>query len=156
MIPLRLGSRGVFIPSSIVSTAGASLRHVSDGETWVARAVFLVAAVVTSSLAERARLRAEEAEDHPRKNELQQAIGGAPFVEPGLYHTDVSVKLSSRAPWKLDVTPERIEIVAASGHATREHKRSLIRLIESTSFRPRIVDGQFGEPARVTVRYRLP
>ena len=28
----------------------------------------------------------EEAEDHPRKNELQQAIGGQPDVEPGLYH----------------------------------------------------------------------
>ncbi len=27
-------------------------------------------------------------------------------VEPGLYHTDVSVKLSSREAWKLDVTPE--------------------------------------------------
>jgi protein phosphatase len=28
----------------------------------------------------------EEAEDHPRKNELQQAIGGQPDVVPGLYH----------------------------------------------------------------------
>ena len=27
-------------------------------------------------------------------------------VEPGLYHTDVSVKLSSQSPWKFDVTPE--------------------------------------------------
>ncbi len=27
-------------------------------------------------------------------------------VEPGLYHTDVSVKLSSREAWKLDITPE--------------------------------------------------
>ena len=27
-------------------------------------------------------------------------------VEPGLYHTDVSVKLSSQTPWKLEVTPE--------------------------------------------------
>ncbi len=27
-------------------------------------------------------------------------------VEPGLYHTDVSVKLSSQTPWKFDVTPE--------------------------------------------------
>src|SRR5262249_43346620 len=26
----------------------------------------------------------EEAENHPRKNELQQAIGGQPHVEPGL------------------------------------------------------------------------
>jgi protein phosphatase len=28
----------------------------------------------------------EEAEDHPRKNELQQAIGGQPTVQPGVYH----------------------------------------------------------------------
>ncbi len=27
-------------------------------------------------------------------------------VEPGLYHTDVSVKLSSASPWKFEVTPE--------------------------------------------------
>jgi hypothetical protein len=27
-------------------------------------------------------------------------------VEPGLYHTDVSVKLSSESPWKFEVTPE--------------------------------------------------
>jgi protein phosphatase len=31
-------------------------------------------------------LTAEEAENHPRKNELQQAIGGQPDVVPGLYH----------------------------------------------------------------------
>jgi hypothetical protein len=27
-------------------------------------------------------------------------------VEPGLYHTDVTVKLSTESPWKLDITPE--------------------------------------------------
>jgi hypothetical protein len=27
-------------------------------------------------------------------------------VEPGLYHSDASVKLSSESPWKLDITPE--------------------------------------------------
>jgi protein phosphatase len=31
----------------------------------------------------------EEAEDHPRKNELQQAIGGQPDVQPGLYATRI-------------------------------------------------------------------
>jgi protein phosphatase len=31
----------------------------------------------------------EEAEDHPRKNELQQAIGGQPDVQPGLYHARI-------------------------------------------------------------------
>ncbi len=27
-------------------------------------------------------------------------------VEPGLYHTDVTVKLSTQSPWKLEITPE--------------------------------------------------
>jgi len=27
-------------------------------------------------------------------------------VEPGLYHTDVTVKLSTESPWKLEITPE--------------------------------------------------
>jgi hypothetical protein len=82
-----------------------------------------------------------------------------PTHEPNPF-VSVATELPRYIDASFDVTQygiaERIEIVAASGDATREHKRSLIRLIESTSFRPRIVDGQFGEPARVSVRYRLP
>ena len=44
--------------------------HVNEGENWVALAVFLVAAAVSSSLAERARTRAEEAEEHRREADL--------------------------------------------------------------------------------------
>ena len=44
--------------------------HVNEGENWVALAVFLVAAAVSSSLSERARRRAEEAEDHRREADL--------------------------------------------------------------------------------------
>ena len=43
---------------------------VSEGEDWVALAVFLAAAIVTSSVAERARKRAEAAEDHRREADL--------------------------------------------------------------------------------------
>jgi two-component system sensor histidine kinase KdpD len=43
---------------------------VNEGENWVALAVFLVAAAVSSSLAERARTRADEAEDHRREADL--------------------------------------------------------------------------------------
>lgn len=53
-------------------------------------------------------------------------------------------------------TVEHVEVVAASNDATREEKRDLLRLIESTTFRPRVVDGKFGESAPVVVRYRLP
>jgi serine/threonine protein phosphatase PrpC len=37
-------------------------------------------------MVELGQLTPEEAENHPRKNELQQAIGGQPDVQPGLYH----------------------------------------------------------------------
>jgi protein phosphatase len=40
---------------------------------------------LVNRLVELGQLTAAEAEDHPRKNELQQAIGGQPDVNPGLY-----------------------------------------------------------------------
>jgi two-component system sensor histidine kinase KdpD len=43
---------------------------VNEGENWVALAVFLVAAAVSSTLAQRARLRAEQAEEHRREADL--------------------------------------------------------------------------------------
>ena len=50
---------------------------------------------------------------------------------------------------------ERIEIVATSSGATRGEERDLVRLVESTSFRPRFVDGALADAARVVVRYPL-
>jgi len=52
-------------------------------------------------------------------------------------------------------TSERSEVLGASEDATREEKRDLLRLIESTTFRPRFVDGVLADAAHVTVRYRL-
>jgi protein phosphatase len=40
---------------------------------------------LVNRLVELGQLTPEEAESHPRRNELQQAIGGQPDVEPGLY-----------------------------------------------------------------------
>ena len=40
---------------------------------------------LVNRLVELGTLTAEEAETHPRRNELQQAIGGQPDVEPGVY-----------------------------------------------------------------------
>jgi PPM family protein phosphatase len=40
---------------------------------------------LVNRLVELGQLTAQEAEDHPRKNELQQAIGGQPDVNPGVY-----------------------------------------------------------------------
>jgi tetratricopeptide (TPR) repeat protein len=51
---------------------------------------------------------------------------------------------------------ERIEITAKSGNVTRADERDVIRLIESTSFRPRAVGGELATSAPVTLRYHLP
>ena len=50
---------------------------------------------------------------------------------------------------------EQIEILDSSKDATRGDERDLIRLIESTSFRPRVVDGELAASAPVVVRYGL-
>lgn len=50
---------------------------------------------------------------------------------------------------------EQIEILGASENATRGDKKDLIRLIESTSFRPRFVDGELADAAPVVLRYAL-
>ena len=52
-------------------------------------------------------------------------------------------------------TAERIEIVATSKDPTRAEVRDLIRLIETMSFRPRVVDGVVADAAPVVVRYPL-
>jgi len=55
--------------------------HLSDGRLrQLTRDQTLV-----NRLVELGQLTEEEAEDHPRKNELQQAIGGQPDVVPGVY-----------------------------------------------------------------------
>jgi hypothetical protein len=50
---------------------------------------------------------------------------------------------------------DRIEILDTSRNTTRAEERELIRLIESSSFRPRFVDGELADAAPVVVRYRL-
>ena len=50
---------------------------------------------------------------------------------------------------------ERIEILNTSKGATRGEKQELIRLIESTTFRPRIVNGVLADSAHVALRYHL-
>ncbi len=57
----------------------ASLKQLTRDHTLVNR------------LVELGMISAEEAEDHDRKNELQQAIGGQPTVEPGCYHANLSI-----------------------------------------------------------------
>jgi hypothetical protein len=49
---------------------------------------------------------------------------------------------------------ERVELVTING-ATRAEKQDLVRLIETTTFRPRMVNGKIAEETPVTLRYYL-
>lgn len=64
--------------------------HVGDSRTYhlhEGRMIQLTRdQTLVNRLVELGTLTAEEAETHPRRNELQQAIGGQPDVEPGVYH----------------------------------------------------------------------
>ena len=74
--------------------------HVGDSRTYHLHEGRLIQLTrdqtLVNRLVELGQLTAEEAEDHPRKNELQQAIGGQPDVEPGLYHSHLA-----RGDWVL-------------------------------------------------------
>ncbi len=63
--------------------------HVGDSRTYHLHEGRLIQMTrdqtLVNRLVELGTLSEEEAENHPRKNELQQAIGGQPHVEPGLY-----------------------------------------------------------------------
>jgi len=86
-----VGKRGMGCTAEVVYVDGRNLvvGHVGDSRTYhlsegslrqITRDQTLV-----NRLVELGTLSAEEAENHPRKNELQQAIGGQPDVEPGIY-----------------------------------------------------------------------
>jgi serine/threonine protein phosphatase PrpC len=74
--------------------------HVGDSRTYHLHQGRLVQLTrdqtLVNRLVELGQLTPEEAEDHPRKNELQQAIGGQPDVDPGVYHG-----LLKRGDWVL-------------------------------------------------------
>jgi protein phosphatase len=64
--------------------------HVGDSRTYHLHEGRLIQLTrdqtLVNRLVELGSLTPEEAETHPRRNELQQAVGGQPDVEPGLYH----------------------------------------------------------------------
>ena len=87
-----VGKRGMGCTAEVVYMDGQRMviGHVGDSRTYhytggrltqITRDQTLV-----NRLIELGHLTEAEAENHPRKNELQQAIGGQPFVEPGVYH----------------------------------------------------------------------
>lgn len=85
------GKRGMGCTAEAVYVDGRNIvvGHVGDSRTYHLSQGRLIQLTrdqtLVNRLVELGQLTAEEAEDHPRKNELQQAIGGQPDVNPGTY-----------------------------------------------------------------------
>jgi hypothetical protein len=82
-----------------------------------------------------------------------------PTNQPNPFASAASAPSSRFIDVKFNVTKfgrgERIEILDTSSGATRAEERDLIHLIETTSFRPRFIDGAPADSAPVALRYRL-
>jgi protein phosphatase len=84
--------RGMGCTAEVVFLDGRNVvvGHVGDSRTYHLHEGRLVQLTrdqtLVNRLVELGTLTAAEAEHHPRRNELQQAVGGQPDVEPGLYH----------------------------------------------------------------------
>jgi protein phosphatase len=83
--------RGMGCTAEVVYVDGRNVvvGHVGDSRTYHLHQGRLIQLTrdqtLVNRLVELGSLSPEEAETHPRRNELQQAIGGQPDVEPGLY-----------------------------------------------------------------------
>jgi protein phosphatase len=88
--------RGMGCTAEVVYVDGHTLvvGHVGDSRTYHLHEGRLIQLTrdqtLVNRLVELGTLSPEDAETHPRRNELQQAIGGQPDVEPGLYHGRLS------------------------------------------------------------------
>jgi serine/threonine protein phosphatase PrpC len=87
-----VGRRGMGCTAEAVYVNGQHVvvGHVGDSRTYHLHEGRLIQLTrdhtLVGRLVELGMLTPEEAETHPRRNELQQAIGGQPDVEPGIYH----------------------------------------------------------------------
>jgi protein phosphatase len=85
------GRRGMGTTAEAVYVDGRHVvvGHVGDSRTYHLHDGRLIQMTrdqtLVNRLVELGQLTAEEAETHPRRNELQQALGGQPDVEPGQY-----------------------------------------------------------------------
>lgn len=87
-----IGRRGMGCTAEVVYVDGQNVivGHVGDSRTYHitgGRAIQITRdQTLVNRLVELGQITPEEAETHPRRSELQQAIGGRPEVEPILYH----------------------------------------------------------------------
>ena len=88
-----VGKRGMGCTAEVVYVAGRNLvvGHAGDSRAYHLHEGRLLQLTkdqtLVSRLVELGQLTAEEAASHPRRSELQQALGGRPDVEPLVYHS---------------------------------------------------------------------
>ena len=97
--------------TSVLSAAAFNFFHIpptghieiADGENWVALAVFLISAILASSLAEQARVRAEEAEERRREADLAaqlaRALLGGDSAPDSLEQSAALIAAAFDLPW---------------------------------------------------------
>jgi two-component system sensor histidine kinase KdpD len=90
---------------------------ISEGENWVALAVFFLAALVASTLAERARIRTREA--HERREEADLAAEMARLLLRGTSLAEALPVVSRRLAQALDLPSATIELGAVAGDPRR-------------------------------------
>ena len=87
-----VGKRGMGCTAEVVYLDGRHVvvGHVGDSRTYHLHEGRLIQLTrdqtLVGRLVELGTLTPEEAENHPRRNELQQALGGQPDVDPAVYH----------------------------------------------------------------------
>jgi two-component system, OmpR family, sensor histidine kinase KdpD len=90
---------------------------ISEGENWVALAVFFIAALVASTLAERARVRTREAQE--RRQEADLAAEMARMLLRGTSLDDALPTVSQRLAQALELPSAAIELRAVEGDERR-------------------------------------
>jgi two-component system sensor histidine kinase KdpD len=90
---------------------------ISEGENWVALGVFFIAALVASTLAERARIRTREA--HDRREEADLAAEMARLLLRGSSLADALPLVSRRLAQALDLPSAAIELQPLAGDERR-------------------------------------
>lgn len=134
------GKRGMGCTAEVlyVDSRNVIVGHVGDSRTYHLRRGRLHQLTrdqtLVNRLVELGQLTEKEAENHPRKNELQQAIGGQPDVTPGVY----SAKLS-RGDWILvcsdgltnHITNQELEkmLTREAAYSAEEAARRLLNLV---------------------------
>jgi two-component system, OmpR family, sensor histidine kinase KdpD len=90
---------------------------ISEGENWVALGVFFIAALVASTLAERARVRTSEAQE--RRQEADLAAEMARLLLRGMSLADALPAVSQRLAHALELPSAAIELRAVEGDERR-------------------------------------